>query len=182
VGDTTIQWFLQDTIFELGSPTSICAGDSGGPFLVEQDGAYNVMGVASFGLEGACSADHDGFFFNTYLVRQWINDTMIDMVGHGINMGGEPDTGTDPEPDAETDPDSGPNVGIDPGTDPESDVDSGPSDTDSASGSGAGGSVIGSDFPSDGVVTPRSGRSSGCQLAPKPSTGSLIERVLLMLF
>ncbi len=152
VGDTTIQGFLNVAIFELGDPASICRGDSGGPFLVEQDGDYNVMGVGSFGTIEDCPADHDGFFVNLYLYRQWINDTMVGFVGHGI----EPE----PEPDAGVDSGTGSAIG----------------------GSSSGGDVIGPLVPYDGGVVPRSSGLSGCRLVPKSSPGSLIERILFLLF
>ncbi len=155
VGDTEVQTIVAGIYFELGDPTSICAGDSGGPFLVEHNGEYNVAGVASFGLDPTCPADNDGHFVNIYPIRQWINDTMVDLVGHGIDMVTEPDPVVDSGPD---------------------------DDSDSASGSDTGGSVTGTDFPSDGGIFPRSGRSPGCQLVPERRTGSLIDRVLLLSF
>jgi hypothetical protein len=156
VGDTTIQRFLWDTVFELGDPASICSGDSGGPFLVDQDDNYNVMGVASFGLVADCPADHDGYFVNLYPFRRWINDAMVDLVGHGIDLGTEPDAGTDPEPVA----DSGP----------------------SAAGSSSGGAIPGPLIPYDGGVIPRSGGSSGCKVTLGSNKSSLLDRILLVSF
>jgi hypothetical protein len=154
VGDTIIQRFLNTAIFELGDPASICRGDSGGPFLVEQEGDYNVMGVASFGTIEDCPADHDGFFVNLYPYRQWINDTMVGFVGHGIDMG------TEPEPDAGIDSGAGSTIG----------------------GGSSGGDVIGPLVPYDGGVVPRSSGSSGCRLVPKTNPRSLIDRVLSVSF
>jgi V8-like Glu-specific endopeptidase len=160
VGDTEVQWFMNDAIFELGNPASICRGDSGGPFLVEQNRTYNLMGVASFGTDEYCPADHDGFFVNLYPVRQWINDTMEELVGHGIDLGTEPDAGIDSGTDSKTAADSGTN-----------------SETDKPAG---GGSTV-SDVPYEGDTIPRSGQSPGCQLISSSNRSSLIDGILFML-
>lgn len=151
-GNSTIQWVLNNNIFELGNPSSICRGDSGGPFLVEQDGDFNVMGVASFGtLPEECPTDHDGFFANLYPAKQWINDTMLEMVGHGINSEMDPDRLVDAS------------------------VDSGTSDyTDNSAGGGS--PSPDSTYPSN--PAPRRAKPMGCALSPVNTPITLFLRLL----
>lgn len=52
-----------------------CSGDSGGPFLVERDNRWFVIGVVSWG-EGCSRRGKYGFYANVTNYHQWIKRTI----------------------------------------------------------------------------------------------------------
>uniref|UniRef100_A0A1V1FVE8 Putative serine protease 52 n=1 Tax=Reticulitermes speratus TaxID=60591 RepID=A0A1V1FVE8_9NEOP len=51
---------------------SICEGDSGGPLVLEIDGAYNQIGIASFGAESGCELGLPAVFTRVTSYLDWI--------------------------------------------------------------------------------------------------------------
>ncbi len=72
-------------LLEVGSPSSTCSGDSGGPFFTMQNNQYVVTGVTSFGIKSSCVPDEDGFEMQVVKYRSWINSVVKDWTGDGID-------------------------------------------------------------------------------------------------
>jgi len=51
---------------------SSCNGDSGGPFVCEHDGAYQLVGAVSWGIRGCTTPGYPAVFARVSLVRDWI--------------------------------------------------------------------------------------------------------------
>jgi V8-like Glu-specific endopeptidase len=99
---------------EIGGAANGCYGDSGGPMFGWQDDAWAVSGVTSHGTTEECLAESGGWYVNVLAYRDWMDETMWALVGHGL---GESDTDTDADTDTETDTDA------DAGTDGDADAD-----------------------------------------------------------
>ena len=89
-GETTLLSFnipgYVNNVIELGRPTGLCSGDSGGPFFTEQDGKPVISGVASFVVGGSCSATGDSYSMHVLKYRDWIQDTMMELTGHDLGV------------------------------------------------------------------------------------------------
>ncbi|MCP4677347.1 MAG: trypsin-like serine protease [Deltaproteobacteria bacterium] len=85
IGNTTI-WSVSTGFLETGGESNTCPGDSGGPVFTEQDGNWRVAGVNSFGAGTVCDKDVGMFAVNVLSACQWLNTTMIDMVGHDLGL------------------------------------------------------------------------------------------------
>lgn len=83
-GDTTIL-DVNNFFIENGGESNTCSGDSGGPLFTEQDGAWVVTGVTSFGVE-ECQLDDFGFSLNLLGYCDWLNETMLDLVGEDLGL------------------------------------------------------------------------------------------------
>lgn len=87
-GDTTLLSFnipgYVSNVIEVGRPTGLCSGDSGGPLFTEQNGQVVVSGVASFVVGGECSATGDSYSMHVLKYRDWIQDTMQELTGHDL--------------------------------------------------------------------------------------------------
>ncbi len=150
-GESTILK-LFDRVIELGQPAGTCQGDSGGPFLTEENGEWVVTGVTSFGTTSMCNPDGGGYSVNTRNYRDWINNTMIDLVGYGIDdepiidtdedteTGSDGDTDSDTDADADSDADADADADSDTDTDTDSDSDTDTETGEESSGSGDSGS------------------------------------------
>lgn len=80
-----------DAIVEVGSPTGLCFGDSGGPFFTQQNGKDVVSGVASF-VAGECSSVKGSYSVQVVKYRDWIEDQMELFTGHDLeNICGDGD-------------------------------------------------------------------------------------------
>lgn len=73
-----------DNIIEVGNPTGLCFGDSGGPMFTQQNGKNVVSGVASF-VAGECSSQSGSFSVQVVKYRDWIEENMIDLTGHDLD-------------------------------------------------------------------------------------------------
>jgi hypothetical protein len=95
-----------DTIVELGGEAGHCYSDSGGPFFVDEGGAWVVDAVSSFGAAEECTYENGSFSTNTAPYAGWIDATVNELTGHGLlDPGG--DTDTDAGADADADSDAG---------------------------------------------------------------------------
>ncbi|MCP4675486.1 MAG: trypsin-like serine protease [Deltaproteobacteria bacterium] len=97
-GDTTL--IDVGDFIEIGDPTNICYGDSGGPVFSMQN-EWVVTGVVSFNSPPQCDTQRGGFAVNVVPHLGWIEETMRELVGEWPE---EADAGTDEAPkDAGTD-------------------------------------------------------------------------------
>ncbi|XP_066266993.1 chymotrypsinogen A-like [Branchiostoma lanceolatum] len=55
--------------------SSSCMGDSGGPLVCQKDGAWNLVGVVSWG-SSRCTTSYPGVYARVTNLRQWIDSTM----------------------------------------------------------------------------------------------------------
>lgn len=70
-GTTRIHSVESAMLFDEPDPSSACAGDSGGPLIIERFGARQVIGIASFGESGACNGL--GGWVRVSAIREWID-------------------------------------------------------------------------------------------------------------
>ena len=83
-GETTIlNIWSGDAIVEVGNPTGLCFGDSGGPLFTRQNGKDVVSGVASF-VAGECSAASGSYSVQVVQYRNWIEEQMKLLTGHDL--------------------------------------------------------------------------------------------------
>jgi len=73
-----------DKIIEVGNPTGLCFGDSGGPMFTQQNGKNVVSGVASF-VAGECSSQKGSYSVQVVKYREWIEVVMEDLTGHDLD-------------------------------------------------------------------------------------------------
>ncbi|MCP4679562.1 MAG: trypsin-like serine protease [Deltaproteobacteria bacterium] len=133
VGDSRVLKLQGSRVFELGNPAGTCQGDSGGPMFIEQDGQWVVAGVTSFGTTMTCLANSGSWDVNVFTYRNWIENTMQDLTGHGLSSG-DADTDSDGDSDGDTDSDGDGDSDGDSDGDADSDSD-GDSDGDADSDS-----------------------------------------------
>ncbi len=122
-GETTI--LSMGSNIQVGDPTGLCSGDSGGPFFTEEDGDWVVTGVASWVAAG-CSATSGSMTVNVVTYRGWINKVYEQFTGEPLEEPEEEDTETGTETDTEVDPDGGADTAGDADADADSDSDAGP--------------------------------------------------------
>ncbi len=84
MGNTTVLNLYQ-RVMELGNPSGTCQGDSGGPFFTQQGGKWVVTGVTSYGTYSTCQANGGGWDVNVLTYRSWIDQTMQQLVNHGLD-------------------------------------------------------------------------------------------------
>lgn len=86
-GVTTLLNVYSDVI-ETGGESNTCQGDSGGPLFTERNGVWSVAGVTSFGvtMTGDCSIDGDSYSVNVLAYCNWLNETMLDLVGEDLGL------------------------------------------------------------------------------------------------
>jgi hypothetical protein len=84
MGDTAL---LEVTpyYYEIGGETNTCSGDSGGPLYTMQNDEWVLAGVTSFG-PADCPAKSEGYSVNLLSYCDWLNDTMIDLVGEDLGL------------------------------------------------------------------------------------------------
>lgn len=82
-GDTTVQDLRKDRI-EMGKPSGVCNGDSGGPLFTVQDGRWVLTGVTSFGMSAICLPSQGGWAVDVVRYRSWIDSALMELVGHGL--------------------------------------------------------------------------------------------------
>ncbi|MCK5807997.1 trypsin-like serine protease [bacterium] len=87
-GETTLLSFnipgYVNNVIEVGRPTGLCSGDSGGPLFTEQNGEQVISGVSSFVVGGSCSATGDSYSMHVLKYRDWIQDGMKELTGHDL--------------------------------------------------------------------------------------------------
>lgn len=83
-GDTTVQDLRKNRI-EMGEPSGVCNGDSGGPLFTFQDGRWVLTGVTSFGMSAICLPSQGGWAVDVVRYRSWIDSALRDLVGHGLD-------------------------------------------------------------------------------------------------
>ncbi len=131
VGDSTILRLQGTRVFEIGNPAGTCQGDSGGPFFAQQNGAWVLAGVTSFGTSWTCNANSGSYDVNIYTYRSWIDEIMQQFTGHGLDdSGGDSDSDSDSDSDNDADSDSDNDADGDSDGDSDNDAD-GDSDGDS---------------------------------------------------
>ena len=85
-GETTIlSVWASEGIVEVGNPTGLCFGDSGGPLFTKQDGKNVVSGVASFVSGEGCSSWSGSHSVQVVKYRDWIEENMEDLTGHDLD-------------------------------------------------------------------------------------------------
>eukprot|EP00058_Branchiostoma_floridae_P017816 XP_002603305.1 hypothetical protein BRAFLDRAFT_119700 [Branchiostoma floridae] len=68
--------YITDRMICAGAESSSsCMGDSGGPLVCQKDGAWNLVGVVSWG-SSRCSTSYPGVYARVTNLRQWIDNTM----------------------------------------------------------------------------------------------------------
>lgn len=153
MGNTSVLNVLYHYL-NLGGESGTCQGDSGGPFFakVGDDGYWYVTGVTSLGLSSECTATSGSVDENVAQQWDWINETMIEFMGYGLDDvvhqdtdGADTDTGT-ADGDADTDTED----------------DTGTSDDEDDAGTGGGGG----------------GDDGSCSMAPRAATASLLSAIL----
>ncbi len=82
-GDTTVLELYKNRI-EMGEPSGVCNGDSGGPLFTVQDGQWVITGVTSFGMNEICQASQGGWAVDVVPYRSWIDSALYDLTGHGL--------------------------------------------------------------------------------------------------
>ena len=87
---TVINLPLGDRIFEIDHPAGTCNGDSGGPFLVQEDDKWVVAGVTSYGDEGTCSLHKGNWDVRVQTYRGWIDNTLVQLTGQGLPPASNP--------------------------------------------------------------------------------------------
>ena len=123
----------RNRVLGIGSPSSTCQGDSGGPFFTEQDGAWVVSAVTSYGRGDSCLPNDVGYSVNLVTYRKWIEDTFFELAGYELDGSPdeeEPSTDADVDGDADADGDADGDADTDGDADGDSDGDT-DSDTDS---------------------------------------------------
>jgi hypothetical protein len=146
-----------DAIVEIGGESGHCYGDSGGPYFVDEGGAWVVDAVTSFGGSEDCTYVDQSYSTNTVKYAQWIEDTVNELTGHGLLDPGGVDGGTDTDADSDTDTDT--DADSDTDSDSDSDSDAGTEDDDSSNED-----------------------SCGCAFAGAPTNGERPWRLLEILF
>lgn len=91
-GETTVlSIWDSESIVEVGNSTGLCFGDSGGPFFTKQNGKDVVSGVSSF-VAGECSSVSGSYSVQVVKYRNWIEEQMENLTGHGLgNICGDGD-------------------------------------------------------------------------------------------
>ncbi len=114
-GETTI--LCLGANLQLGDPSGLCSGDSGGPFFTQENGEWVLTGVSSRVIN-ECNPDKGSISINVLTYRNWIDKVYRKFTGEGLD-GPSGDTDTDTEPDAGDGPetDQEPDSGEDSGTD-----------------------------------------------------------------
>jgi hypothetical protein len=141
VGDSNVldyPSYYGDAIVEIGGEAGHCYGDSGGPYFVQEDGAWRVDAVSSFGETEDCTYADGSFSTNTVPYIDWIQAQVMELTGHGLlepgdvgdagtdSDGGEDDAGAiDSDPDSDVDEDAGSDADGDTDADADSDADAG---------------------------------------------------------
>ncbi|HPS31558.1 MAG TPA: trypsin-like serine protease [bacterium] len=83
-GNTTIlDVDTAEQVLEVGNPTGLCYGDSGGPLFTTQNNKMVVSGIASY-VQNGCSSMGNSFSTRVVAYRGWINQKMIDLAGHDL--------------------------------------------------------------------------------------------------
>ena len=106
VGDTHLLHFNKNDI-EIGNPAGACHIDSGSPLFTDQNGEWTVNGIASYiaNIE-ICSPTEGSYYTNTVLHRDWLDEQVREITGHGLDDGTDTDSGSDSDVDTDTDTDT----------------------------------------------------------------------------
>ncbi|MCP4599766.1 MAG: trypsin-like serine protease, partial [Proteobacteria bacterium] len=123
-GETTL--LSLGSNIQLGNPSGLCSGDSGGPFFTQEEDDWVVTGVTSW-VAGECNAKSGSMSVNVLTYRKWIDKVFREFTGKGLD---ETDSDSDTDTDTDTETDSGTDTDSDAGTDSDADSDS-DADTDS---------------------------------------------------
>lgn len=72
-GDGLLGWHFRGDLGEPGSNSNTCGGDSGGPLLLEAQGAWMLAGTTSGGQNGSCMTDDVSIDTDVFMYRDWIS-------------------------------------------------------------------------------------------------------------
>ena len=81
------EYYGGDAMLEIGNPTNICMGDSGGPFFTFENGKPVVSGVASHITDESCNSYGGGYETQVFYYREWINSVVNQWTGHDLLTG-----------------------------------------------------------------------------------------------